>query len=197
MAVLSADSFNRADSTTTLGSTDGAGSLDPIAWTKPNGGGPHGISSNRAYCPGGNGLAAVDLATADVDITLTVVTMSGGSGIMFRFASFNNYWFWMNTSTGSVSQLYKVVGGSFTQVGSSQSGAANGDVLRVVTNGNAIEVFRNGTSKITTTDSFAASGTNHGLYFQSASDLIDAFSASNLVSGMIFTGTQATETDTA
>src|SRR5580765_3407619 len=193
---LSTDTFNRTNNTSSLGTTDGAGSLDPLTWTQSTG--TMGIISNTAYAssiPGSRCFATVDLGTADVDASVTISTI-GQSGLLFRWSDSTHFWIWIAISTSSF--LFKFdPGAGYTQVGTTQTGAANGDVMRVVANGSAIEVFRNGTSKITTTDSYAASGTNHGLYFQSASDLIDAFSASNLVSGMIFTGTQATETDTA
>ena len=74
--VLSADTFNRTNSTTNLGTTNGAGTLDPLTWVQ--GHGTLGINSNQGYSSslGGNGYSVgyVDLGTGDVDITLTLAS---------------------------------------------------------------------------------------------------------------------------
>jgi len=158
VTVLSADTFNRTNSTTTLGSTDGAGSLDPRTWTTQTG--TCGINSNQAYAPAVAAIATVDLATADVDVTVTLATIGTASALVFRFVDTSNYW--MYHSAGGNTYLYKNIAGSFTQVDVAATGAADGDVHRVVANGSSIRVYRNGTLKITATDSALSSATKHG-----------------------------------
>jgi hypothetical protein len=160
MTTYSADSFNRADSTTNLGSTDGAGTLDPLAWSQRNG--TWGISSNQGYtsAAASQSVATIASGNANAEISVTVAA-SGAAGIAFRWSSSNNYWRAFNSGTSTF--LEKRVAGSNSSVGSA-AGAAVGDVLRVVCNGSSIEVFRNGVSIISTTDSFNSTAQNHGLY---------------------------------
>src|SRR5580765_4806135 len=121
MALLSADSFNRANSTTSIGTTDGAGSLDPLAWTTRQG--TCGINSNKAYAVstanvsswGAAAAATVELATADADISITLATLDSAPGIIFRWSSTTNFWLvFENTSD---LKLYKMVANTLTQVG--------------------------------------------------------------------------------
>lgn len=180
MTLLSADTFDRTNSTTNLGSTDGAGSEDPFAWVQQDG--TWGIISNRAYTSAAisNGVATVDLADADVDISLTLATLTGaGNGIAFRFSNTADFWFLRNLS-GST-QLWKRAAGSSTQIGSNVTGGAAGDVMRVVCNGSSIECYRNGSLIMSTTDAHNASATLHGLYSNNnTTGRLDSFSASTL-----------------
>src|SRR5580765_976235 len=189
MALLSADSFNRANGA--IGSTDGAGSLDPIAWQVLSG--TVTITTNRAAASS-TAQAVVQLSTADVDINVTLNAASG-CALIFRVVDSSNFWAWYTAGTSSF--LFRNVANSFTQIGATQTGATpGGDVMRIVANGTAISVYRNGVLKLSTTDSQFLTATKHGIYF-STNDSVDNWSASALATTTTVTGTQATETDTA
>lgn len=168
MTLLSADSFDRADSTTNLGSTDGAGILDPLAWTQHTG--VWGIIGNEAYTSTTAALAyaTVDLGTPEIDLSLVMVVRNdpsgNGAGIVFRLSDTSNFWYARQSSTTGKVQLRKVVAGSDQLVGESPTNHdVNGDTIRVVARGSSIEVFREGVSQITTTDSHNSTATKHGL----------------------------------
>ncbi len=177
---VSSDSFNRVNNSAAIGVTDGGGTLDPLTWTTQQG--TCGISSNQAYASalsGGKGLATVDLAAADVDLTLTLATANLG-GLMFRFVDTSNYWVWAAVTGSSI--LYKMEAGSLTQVGVLTVGAADGDVVRVVAVGSTIEVYRNGSLLLTTTSSFNSTATLHGLYCENTAVRLNDWSASTMSS---------------
>lgn len=169
---LVSDSFDRADSTTSLGTADSG-----QVWTAHSG--TWGISSNKGYLASTTGQAAasVDAGASDVevsaDITLSPTTDRADAGLVFRLADDSNYLLALiNKVTGSNSiQLFKRQAGSFTHLASVGSqGHVNGTTydLRVVANGSSIEVFRDDTSVLTHTLSGAdlttfGSNTRHGL----------------------------------
>ncbi len=180
ITLLSADSFNRANSAVTLGSTDGAGSLDPLTWFAHKG--TWGISSNTAYCPtlGSSPTEAhaeVHLLTGDVDSTITFTTLGSGSiALVFRYQDTFNCWFWL-TASGSTG-LYRRQSSSSVLQGSTHAGAANGDVMRVVSSGSAIQCYRNGSLLETKTDSFLSTEDEFGLYTSDTGARFDNWSAS-------------------
>jgi hypothetical protein len=185
-ALLSTDSFNRADNPFNLGSTNGAGTLDPLAWTSP--GNVVGIYLNRAY-PNGNSfcVAYLDLGTADVDISVVTADSYGGAfGVnaviaSFRYTNTANQLFAFMNSDGV--GLAKYQGGAFSQIGATVPGGVVGDTLRVVTSGSNITVYRNSTLVITATDTFNQTVTRHGVGFTGAgaggNPAADSFSASS------------------
>jgi hypothetical protein len=166
VTTLSTDTFNRTNSTSVVGSTDGAGTKDPLTWTTR--GGTCGINTNQAYASalaslsgvGNVGLATVDLATADVDISLTFATIGTGAAIVFHYNSNNDYWIW--AELGSNALLYKLVSGTLTGPLGTYAGAADGDVMRVVTNGSTIKIYRGASLLDTKTDSHLSTITHHG-----------------------------------
>lgn len=181
MTLYSADAFTRANSAATLGSTDGAGTVDPIAWTALVG--TWGISSNQAYCPtppgsGNDGIARVELAQADVDLSITVTVRGTDAGITFRITDSTHYWAWQMGATGTA-QLFKR-NGTFTQVGTNHTGGVDGDVLRVVVSGSSISCYRNGVLLETTTDAFNSTATKHGIQSFDTTSRLDSWSASSV-----------------
>src|SRR5262245_57529908 len=128
MALLAADSFNRADNASSLGSTDGAGLLDPVAWIPQLG--TWGISSNQAYKSGGSSAeqsAVIDAGTADVivEVTTAARNFANGAGLVFRAVDFQNFWLARNSSAGNT-QLIRVINGIEAPFGGNQPGAADG-----------------------------------------------------------------------
>lgn len=162
--LLSTDSFNRANSTTSLGSTNGTGASDPAVWVSQHS--TWGISSNQAYVSstaGGIGdIATVDLGAGDVDIQVTIAVMSGACGLTFRYVDNNNFWRWYGNATDI--WCYKYVAGTQTQMFHSFSTVTNGSVLRVIANGSSISLYLNGTLLNTVTDAFNSTATKHGMF---------------------------------
>jgi hypothetical protein len=163
------DSFDRADSSTSLGSTDG-GSLSPLAWTAQNG--TWGIASNKAYLVSATSqaVATVDTGLADADVAFDVTMESGSNiGIVCRLIDNNNYlmcaWYF-----GTTLELYKNDGGSFISLGSVSQSWANGTTyrLRITAVGDQIKVYLDGVETLTHTLSGAdqskyGAATSHGL----------------------------------
>lgn len=177
--LLSADSFNRTDSTTSLGSTDGAGSLDPLTWTQDRG--TWGIENNQAYTSAALSVskATVDLALADVDLTVEV-TVSNAQGLTFRYVDLNNYWYF--TVEGTSTTLNRVSAGVDTLISTASSGGLG--PLRVIAVGAAIGCFRNGLLRHRTVDSAHQTATKHGLFNKAfTTNRLDNWSASTPVAG--------------
>lgn len=159
------DDYNRADSTTAIG-TATSGHL----WTSL--GGVWGIKSNKAYIENITGIKPAYLEVGAADVTVQVrLNKSDASnnlnrmGIAFRISDANNFLYaYCITSTGL--RLFKLVAGSGTQIGTASVTEADGDLLKVVTNGTSIEVFYNGVSKITVTESHNQTATKHGLFWE-------------------------------
>lgn len=159
------DNFNRADSTTTLGTATSGHSWNAVLGT-------WGISSNTAYNPSGsNAIATIDSGRANGTIAAKFVTVGAGSNhsrLIFRSADGTNFWMAQGRVTSGVAgkiQLYKSIAGTFTQV--STDSATNwvaGDVISVVTSGDSITVKQNGTTIIgPVTDAYLNTMTKHGL----------------------------------
>lgn len=143
------DSFNRADSTTTLGDTDGVGTTR--TWREDLG--TWGISSNRAYVTASASSYATITAAADLDeVSVEVPTWpSGGAWVLFRTttdsAAENTHIRWGGT-VGSDAALEFVVASAVTRtvtpdVNGSDWVLAAGDKLSARCNGSVVEVFIN------------------------------------------------------
>ncbi len=166
--VLSTDSFNRANSSTTLGSTDGTGHLDPIAWTYPYGE-VWGIDTNQAkkQTAGSSGagehFAVIDLGVSDMDVSIVtaVRVVANGAGLCFRFVDSSHYWLYRNSNLGSTQLILRNGGGEAVQA--SDSGGTEGDTLRVVATGSSLTCYRNGVLKQTLTDGALSTATMAGL----------------------------------
>lgn len=165
VALLTADSFNRTNNASSLGSTDGAGTLDPIAWNPEAG--TWGITSNAGYCPTNTvrGLATIDTGHANVDVSMKFPSSGGtdGYGFAFRISDTSNYWFIQGSAGGTIS-LVKRVAGSNTTVGTSITTFTNNDVIKVKAINNVITVYKNGTAVGRFIDSFNRSATKVGMW---------------------------------
>lgn len=183
-ALLSADSFNRTDSTSVLGPTDGAGSADPLTWAQDNG--TLGINTNQAYSSAlvvtnGRlfGLAQINTSNADVYVSATITgANSNANGIVVRYTDVSNYWWWRRNATNNT--LVKVAGGTYTAITGTWSGAVSGDVLTAVTYGNIIAGFRNGVLITAVSDAHNASATRHGFHLESTVFRVDNWSVKSL-----------------
>lgn len=154
------DTFNRGDSAIALGTTSDGNA----AWVATSG--TWGISTNRAYCSGAAG-SGVEVATIDggagdgtVQVTLAVVAQSG---LAFRVQDDGNFWqLEAQGSSGSNLRLHKWSGGSATLVGTFGT-VADGDVITAVMAGPSITCKKNGSTVGSTSDSYLAAQTKHGI----------------------------------
>lgn len=168
------DTFNRADSATTLGTTsDGT-----ATWTAQSG--TWGISSNQAYAPAAIGLATVP-AQADGTVQVTIAAdVTDGVGLAFRCSNSSNYWVVIRNTTSSAAGLFKVVAGAFNHLATFQP--AVGDVVSVDLSGTSITPRVNGSAVAGTfTDSFNQTATLCGIYSENPSNRLDSWSFGPLV----------------
>ncbi len=163
------DDFNRSDSTTTPDSPSDAGGNYTVSEFVF--GARWGISSNRGYnSSGGVGRATLQSSLADVEVEVTVVvrsTVADGSlqGIVVRRSDDSNYIRFVQ-NFGNAMSLDKVIADVPTNLDLDAISYADGDTFKVVTNGNSITCYHNGTPVLSATDSFNASATEHGMLAQ-------------------------------
>ncbi|MER5461655.1 hypothetical protein ABT010_13395 [Streptomyces sp. NPDC002668] len=169
------DDFNRADSTDL-----GAG------WVEVSG--DWSIVSNR-LSPGAAGgtiilRAAGAMATSDNYAQVTIATTTAAShGVWCRGNSnISSGYLWRNDGTSW--DLFQVLGGSFTSIGSFAGAAANGDVAKVQAVGSTIKGYVNGVQRVSVTDTAVTTGTSVGLRAESTSALrFDDFAAADVATG--------------
>jgi hypothetical protein len=170
------DTFNRADSGTTLGTTsDGT-----ATWTTD--GATWGISSNAAFNASATsaGKAWIDTSNADGSVQVTITVIDPGSsgnvytGLVFRWTDANNYWVVKTRSGTTQGTLQSVVGG--TRNGITTFALVAGDVVTAVLAGSSITIKVNGSTVATTTDSFNATATKHGLFADTSTGRLDNWS---------------------
>jgi hypothetical protein len=156
------DNFNRADSTTTLGTPSDGGS----AWSVL--GGTFGILSNEAYkvsTAAAWDIAVLEASSANVEVQATASqygTTEPRAGVAFRVVDTNN-WF-AAIFYGSYVVLNKNVGGSITEVTSAFASITATDTIKAVANGNSLSVYRNGALVLgPVTDSTHNTATQHGI----------------------------------
>lgn len=137
--------------------------------------GPWGTVSNQAALTsfaGGDLFATVDAGVANGAVQLTLPTVDTGisasSGLIFRFVDTSNYFFIaVGSGLGSTHyQIWRVLAGAATLRQTGAALAADGDVLLVDPTGvgGGIELFVNGVSDATVSDSNLTSATEAGLY---------------------------------
>lgn len=169
--VLASDDFNRADSTTSLGTASATGQ----AWTALNG--TWGISNNQAYLTANlsNSIAVIDTGFANCDIEVVYSVTNVQSKVICRASAFNNYIVFNSDGT-----LSRVVNGSFTLLGSMSPnpGLANGDTIKITLNGDSITVKVNNGAKgsvLTVTEAFNNTVTKHGIGAANTTSRFDNF----------------------
>lgn len=167
------DSFNRADSAVTMGSTDGG---QVIAWTALDG--VWGIQTNRAYIAtdGGANKSAVVIDSGVADCTLQVtITSNSAARLCWRASDVDN--FFILDIGGSDINIYRRQAGSYSgSIGTSATAVANGDVIAIVLSANSHTVKVNGVTKINITDAFNQTATKHGLAAAGLGPTFDVFS---------------------
>lgn len=169
LLLLSSDSFVAPDATP-LTTTDGQGQEDPLAWTVQEGN-INEIISDRAACSGpaaGKHITSIDPGANDAAIECNSVSCPAisaiSAGVVFRWTDDSNYLFAALFADGSV-QMFKVVAGTPTQLGSTVTGTPGVPIdMTVIARGASLLVQRNSVTIITATDAFNDTATVCGLY---------------------------------
>jgi len=181
-----ADDFNRANSTDL-----GAG------WVEVSG--DWSIVSNQ-LSPGSAGgtiilraAGAMDSSDHYAQVTIAA-TAAVSQGVWARGNSnISQGYLWRNNGTSW--DLFQVVGGSFTVIGTYTAAAAPGDVAKVQVVGSTIKGFVNGVQRVSVTDTAVTTGTSVGIRGESSGSLrYDDFSAGDIVNGATLGIASATET---
>ena len=171
------DSFDRANSTNSLGNTDtGQAWINGVPY-----GTNLGINSNAAYSAAAvDAAAAVECGSANGSITEVIGTAADFIGILFRYSNSSNY----NLVTyyaGASRLAVEGKSGGTTFGGASTAGyyvsgsLANGDTLKVTMSGTSITIYVNGVSKGTLTISQNASNTKHGVKINGTTGRVNSF----------------------
>ena len=171
------DDFNRADS-----SDLGAG------WVEVSG--DWSIASNQ-LSPGALGgtiilRAATAMASNDNSAQITITaTTAASQGVWCRGnANISNGYLWRND--GTTWDLFSVVGGSFSLIGTYAAAAAPGDVAKVQAVGSTIKGFVGGVERVSVTDTGVATGTSVGLRSESAGALrYDNFTGADVSAAVV------------
>lgn len=173
--VVANDTFTRANSASSLGSTEEG----RLAWSV-SAGTTWGVSSGKAYCPtlgggtiwpGPGGHAFVDIGSADmvveVLITGTPPTASTCFGVVARYQDNVNFWTAFIQNGAGTPKLYcgPVVAGSVTySVASGVVLSGSGPwLLKLVAKGDAVTVFVDGVVQGTVASSALDTQTKAGL----------------------------------
>ncbi|MFJ4808506.1 hypothetical protein [Streptomyces longwoodensis] len=169
------DNFNRANSTDL-----GAG------WVEVSG--DWSIISNQLSSGSAGGTiilrAAGAMATSDHYAQVTIAATAAVShGVWCRGnANITSGYLWRNDGTSW--NLFSVVGGSFTSIGSYAAPAVAGDVAKVQAVGSTIKGFVNGIERVSVVNTAVATGTSVGLRAESTASLrFDDFAAADVTSG--------------
>lgn len=137
-ASIWADTFNRADSATGLGTTS-----SNQAWTAQAG--TLGISSNRAYAPSAGDNVSTVPVTSETNVEVRM-PVAGNAGVVFRYKDQNNYWYYRRHTDGTA-RMGKWVDGVETVMTADAVTTINaGDTLKVETLGWEIRGYVNNIS---------------------------------------------------
>lgn len=174
------DSFNRADSASSLGTPSDAGT----AWSALYG--TWGVSGNAAYCPSNTvfGVAALEASAADADVQVTYrgPDPAANVGPAARVTDADNGIYLYNYA--GTFYLVKNVAGAFTVLDSAAGSTADGSVLRVRCQGDQVTAYLNGSPLIgPVTETFNQSATKHGLFnggLYGTANRFDDFSVTDL-----------------
>lgn len=155
------DTYNRPNSTTSLGSPEEGGPYTAVAGT-------WGINGDALYCASNTSEAMVTFpGVQDFDATINLKTPGPNNGFLFRYVDSSNTWLvQLNTSNMN---LYRRRAGTWNQYGSNAAAAA-GDVVRVVGLGPRIWIIRNGILLAEVEDEFYGQAVAATLGFRHSAD---------------------------
>lgn len=169
------DDFNRAN-TTDLGA----------GWVEVSG--DWSIVSNQ-LSPGAAGgtiilraAGAMDSSDHSAQVTIAATT-AASHGVWCRGnANISSGYLWRND--GSSWDLFSVVGGSFSVIGTYAVAAAPGDVAKVQAVGSTIKGYVNGVERVSVTDTGVTTGTSVGIRSESTGAIrFDDFTAADVTAG--------------
>lgn len=158
------DTFDRANSIISINSpSDGLGDYSGV--------GTWGIGSNTAREVSS---ASVDYAilessitNVEVQATMSALPANDSAGLSARVVDVDNL-IMARIHVSNAFQIYKRVGSTFTQVGSTYSYTpAAGDVIKLVVNGTSVSGYVNGVLRVgpsTVNDAVLQTSTKHGLF---------------------------------
>jgi hypothetical protein len=180
------DNFDRADSTSL-----GAG------WVEVSG--DWSIISNRLSSGNAGGTvilrAAGAMASNDHSVQVTIAATAAVSHGVWARGNSNITSGYLFRNDGSSWDLFSVVGGSFTVIGSYAAAAVAGDVAKLQVVGSAIKGYVNGVQRVSVTDTAVTTGTSVGLRAESTSALrFDDFVAADVTAGATLGTSSSTET---
>lgn len=170
------DDFNRADEDPLTTSSSGHTWVTQLSSI--------GVQSNRAHTyalTGGNAISTIESGISDCEVEVTLTAVAANSttgGIVFRYVDNSNYWRYIDlgSNDGSVRVTKRVAGVNTDMWDSGPTSATVPFDLRVVLNGNDIDVWLDGVFQTTITDSAHASATKHGLFSSGGTPTMDDFS---------------------
>lgn len=170
------DLFADADGTLLTAHTIAPTNTPATSWSNLSG--TVEILSNRASCktaPGNSCLVTVASGVADCVITAVLNLNANFGGLIVRATDASHCWL-ITRDSGDLA-IYKLNGASVTRPAGTAVGWTNGIdyVMEVTLAGSVISVTLDGAHLISTTDSFNATATIHGLYFDTAASVADSF----------------------
>ena len=171
---IAADTFNRADSATSLGNmTSGQTYTQDTGPTNVI-----GISSKRAYnTTSSNCRALAELSNADVVYSFRLVSLGAGAQTWAIVRATNSTNYWRIGTPGGVWTVQKISGGVVGDVNvTTKALQADGDVVKIVCKGNKITAFVNDIEFFSRIDTFNATATQFGLQMSGATSYIDRLS---------------------
>lgn len=166
------DNFDRANSAS-LGTASGG-----FSWTETNGGNLEIVSNQCKGVLGGLNLARAeqDLASADHYAQVFVVQAGDGCGLIVRYDAASNNGYLCEIASGEC-RIFRMDGGSLTQIGSSGAGSTPGLTWKLEAIGNTITLYAEGSVNTTATDSNYPSNVRTGVY-SNLNGIMDDFEAS-------------------
>jgi hypothetical protein len=159
------DDFNRADSTSVVGTSDSYNGGTNKAWTVFGTGGM-GISTNRLYAPTGTGSAWVDAGITDGRMEVVITTVGNGHNFFFRVDSNGRYYRYAYNSSGWYLQEQNSTFATIATITGNPALKAN-DVVGVEVQGTTCKLYVNGTLLHTGTLSDLLTNTGFGIGFTS------------------------------
>jgi hypothetical protein len=183
------DDFNRADNSSSLGTPSDGGS----AWVAASG--TWGIASNQARKVASEAtfqMAYLEASTTTAEVQGTCTTQAN-NGFVARFVDTNNHIFFQFVGAvngGPNAYIWKRVSGTYTQIGSTYTGAQNAnDVWKgTVDSSNNLRLYQNGTQRVSGTDSAHSTATKYGLCFREITGRVDDFSITDTASAASIIG---------
>jgi hypothetical protein len=174
--VIASDSFDRANSTTTMGDTDSYAGGTTKTWSPTQG--TWGILSNKGYSAsnGDDDRTVIDAGVGAHAIEADITVDPGGAaralGLVAQWSSGTNHYLANrgNAASGSTT-LFKRTGGGYSQIATTTSSGNCTLKLAVAASSQIISV--NGVAVITQTDSAVAAGTSCGFRIGAAASAGD------------------------